>query len=159
MNSRKFSTPTQYRGVPMRSKLEVRWAQFFDLHKINWCYEPGRYTFTDGYQYVPDFLLPDTNQFFEVKGVMTQIDLHKIEQLVLKTKQQVVIGYSNGLFEMCFIRGDRVVQTAEACVIKCLQCNKTQFATVLQCECAYCGDEDAGFEILYKNPQALARRW
>lgn len=33
--------PTTYKGFRFRSKLEARWAVFFDLAGISWEYEPG----------------------------------------------------------------------------------------------------------------------
>lgn len=43
---------TTYRGVRYRSLLEARWAAFFSLLGISFCYEPFE---TPGY--IPDFLL------------------------------------------------------------------------------------------------------
>src|SRR3990167_9057502 len=45
--------PTKYADVLFRSRLEARWAAFFDLLKWEWEYEP-----TDFQGWVPDFLLP-----------------------------------------------------------------------------------------------------
>lgn len=44
--------PTTYAGVNFRSRLEARWAAFFDLAGIKWDYEPFD---LDGW--APDFLL------------------------------------------------------------------------------------------------------
>lgn len=44
--------PTEYAGVQFRSRLEARWAAFFDLLDLSWEYEPID---LDGY--IPDFLL------------------------------------------------------------------------------------------------------
>ena len=45
--------PTWYAGVRFRSRLESRWAAFFDLVGWPWLYEP-----LDLAGYIPDFLLP-----------------------------------------------------------------------------------------------------
>lgn len=45
--------PTRYAGVQFRSRLEARWAAFFDLMGWEWHYEPLD---LDGW--VPDFVLP-----------------------------------------------------------------------------------------------------
>jgi hypothetical protein len=42
--------PTTYKGVRMRSRLEARWAAFFDLIGWDWTYEP-----LDLAGYIPDF--------------------------------------------------------------------------------------------------------
>jgi hypothetical protein len=44
--------PTTYHGVRFRSRLEARWAAFFDLLQWSWCYEPFD---LDGW--IPDFAL------------------------------------------------------------------------------------------------------
>ena len=44
--------PTTYRGVRFRSRLEARWAAFFDRCNWKWSYEP-----LDLEGYIPDFLL------------------------------------------------------------------------------------------------------
>jgi hypothetical protein len=44
--------PTTYGGVNFRSRLEARWAAFFDLLEWKWEYEP-----VDLYGWVPDFRL------------------------------------------------------------------------------------------------------
>lgn len=44
--------PTIYRGGRFRSRLEARWAAFFDLIRWPWVYEPF-----DADGYIPDFLI------------------------------------------------------------------------------------------------------
>jgi hypothetical protein len=44
--------PTMYKGVLFRSRLEARWAAFFDLAGWNWQYEP-----IDFKGWTPDFLV------------------------------------------------------------------------------------------------------
>lgn len=44
--------PTKYAGVQFRSRIEARWAAFFDLMAWPWEYEP-----IDLAGYIPDFLL------------------------------------------------------------------------------------------------------
>ena len=49
---------TRYADVRFRSRLEARWAVFFDALGIEWIYEPEIYRLPNGRGYVPDFLLP-----------------------------------------------------------------------------------------------------
>ena len=44
--------PTMYKGIQFRSRLEARWATFFDLCGWKWDYEPE-----DLAGYIPDFML------------------------------------------------------------------------------------------------------
>jgi hypothetical protein len=66
---------TEYNGYKFRSRLEARWAYYFDLCKIRWAYEQEGYTLSDGQRYLPDFWLPDCNQFVEVKPACDAIAL------------------------------------------------------------------------------------
>lgn len=91
---------TNYKGILFRSKLEAEWAKFFDSLSIPWLYEPEGYQFTDGTMYLPDFWLPDSKQWFEVKGLMNDKDQHKMEMLCLESHHDVVIGYPDGEFSM-----------------------------------------------------------
>ncbi len=49
---------TVYRGYRFRSRLEARWAVFFDALGVKWEYEPEGYHLSDGSMYLPDFWLP-----------------------------------------------------------------------------------------------------
>ena len=60
--------PTLYKGVEFRSKLEARVAMFLDLGKIPWTYEPERLGNEKEEEYNPDFYLPETDDWIEVKG-------------------------------------------------------------------------------------------
>jgi len=51
---------TKYAGVVFRSRLEARWAHFFDALGVTWHYEPQPYTWHDDeagrrFNYLPDF--------------------------------------------------------------------------------------------------------
>lgn len=58
---------TEYKGYLFRSRLEARWAVFFDALGIEWEYESEGVVLSNGTQYLPDFYLPDFHCFFEVK--------------------------------------------------------------------------------------------
>ncbi len=59
--------PTEYKGVRFRSRLEAKWAAFFDLCEWPWSYEPVDLKF-----YVPDFLLRfDRPLLVEIKPLMS----------------------------------------------------------------------------------------
>ena len=58
---------TVYNGYRFRSRLEARWAVFFDAMGIEYQYEPEGYTLKDGTRYLPDFYLPKAETHVEVK--------------------------------------------------------------------------------------------
>lgn len=49
---------TSYKGYLFRSRLEARWAVFFDALGLDWEYEPEGFELPDGTRYLPDFRLP-----------------------------------------------------------------------------------------------------
>lgn len=57
---------TIYNGYRFRSRLEARWAVFFDVLGIEYEYEPEGIN-EDGINYLPDFYLPEFFSYFEVK--------------------------------------------------------------------------------------------
>lgn len=59
---------TLYKGYRFRSRLEARWAVFFDALGIPWEYEKEGYQLSDGSLYLPDFWLPNQKIWVEIKG-------------------------------------------------------------------------------------------
>lgn len=59
---------TRYKGYHFRSRLEARWAVFFDTAGIKWEYEVEGFQLPNGTRYLPDFKLPETNTWVEIKG-------------------------------------------------------------------------------------------
>lgn len=49
--------PTNYGGVLFRSRLEAKWALFFDLVGVRREYEAEGFELDDGTRYLPDFVL------------------------------------------------------------------------------------------------------
>lgn len=71
---------TEYAGHRFRSRLEARWAVFFDAFGIKWAYEPQGYELGNGQKYLPDFWLPGcfNSCWVEVKGAPTEADWIKL---------------------------------------------------------------------------------
>ena len=74
---------SRYAGCRFRSRLEARWAVFFDEMGIPWQYEPEGFTFSDGRNYLPDFLLPECATWVEVKGSYG-LDMSLMEQAAIE---------------------------------------------------------------------------
>lgn len=70
---------TLYKGYKFRSRLEARWAVFFDNAGISYLYEPQGFVLRDGTNYLPDFYLNELKTWVEVKGVLDSKSAHKIE--------------------------------------------------------------------------------
>jgi len=58
---------TTYKGYRFRSRLEARWAVFFDALGVRYEYEPQGFKVGDEW-YLPDFHLPDLRLWVEIKG-------------------------------------------------------------------------------------------
>lgn len=59
---------TEYNGYRFRSRLEARWAVFFDACGIEYVYEPEGFELGNGLRYLPDFYLPNDDVWIEIKG-------------------------------------------------------------------------------------------
>ena len=67
MNPTIKAIETRYKGYRFRSRLEARWAVFFDALGIKWEYEKEGYDLGKAGRYLPDFWLPECNRFIEIK--------------------------------------------------------------------------------------------
>ena len=64
-----------YNGIYMRSTYEIKYAKYLDNNHIKYKYEPNTFEVEYTYQgikkegtYTPDFYLPETNEYIEIKG-------------------------------------------------------------------------------------------
>jgi hypothetical protein len=87
--------PTTYRNIKFRSRLEARWAAYFDMIGVKWQYEPEGYHLDYG-NYCPDFLCEDGDFFVEVKPTKESLKLteNKLRSLAKMTGKFVycVVG-------------------------------------------------------------------
>lgn len=90
--------PTMYRGVQFRSRLEARWAAFFDRIGLQWEFEPEGYETSAG-RYLPDFWLPSiylrgarVGLYFEVKPSRpAEMEAIKVMALVCGSDKAVLV--------------------------------------------------------------------
>lgn len=102
---------TEYAGVLFRSRLEARWALFFDLIGLKWEYEPDWFEFDQeaswlperSRRYAPDFLVSGLvrtpfKAYFEIKREGLSFEeghdaVRKAVALARLTNEAVVIGF------------------------------------------------------------------
>ena len=95
--------PTKYKDIVFRSRLEAKWAVFFDEMGIKYQYEPGTYTVPmNGYflKYCPDFALLNvktmqdikTPLYVEIKGVDRYCEIYETDRRKIQS-----FGSSNSL--------------------------------------------------------------
>jgi hypothetical protein len=84
---------TAYHDCLFRSRIEARWAVFFDYLKIAWEYEAEGFELPYG-RYLPDFWLTDHRWWFEVKGALpvAEKDRNRCVDLAKATGQRVFIA-------------------------------------------------------------------
>lgn len=83
---------TAYKGYRFRSRLEARWAIFFDALGIKWEYEPEGYDLGDAGYYLPDFFLPACGAYVEVKPTTQTIEWKKILGLASEFPVLICVG-------------------------------------------------------------------
>jgi DNA-directed RNA polymerase subunit RPC12/RpoP len=57
----------KYKGYKMRSSWEKYYAKYLDKNNIKWLYESKTFDLGNT-TYTPDFYLPETNEYIEIKG-------------------------------------------------------------------------------------------
>lgn len=97
--------PTTYNGQRFRSRLEARWAAFFDLCSWRWSYEPQ-----DFHGYIPDFALHfRTPILVEVKPV-TWDESEAEEQILADARTKIV---RSGIKGEVILLGTRITCASE----------------------------------------------
>lgn len=134
----------KYRGIPMRSKHEVRWAMFFDLLDWKWSYEPSDFC-VKGYQV--DFFLPDLQNgtFVENKDAYLGKDgvLKPPEKVAIDKLRRLALS-TNWHYRYCIICGDpcgpydEVIHSAVG-AYRGAQLSKDSTCNVWWFDCPECG--------------------
>lgn len=92
---------TIYKGYRFRSRLEARWAVFFDAIDVRWEYEPEGYELSDRTWYLPDFRIYVRHRsctdeyepvYVEVKGMLSDEDEHKVDRFFRDGAPIIILG-------------------------------------------------------------------
>ena len=67
-----------YQNIWLKSSYEIAYAKYLDKNNIKWKYEYKTFNLGDT-TYTPDFYLPETNQYIEIKGWYTDKFKEKIK--------------------------------------------------------------------------------
>ena len=92
---------TKYKGYRFRSRLEARWAIFFDSLGQRWDYELEGFEFENGVKYLPDFKIYWSSEgndgyWIEVKGAKPNKDeIEKADLLRKETNTPVFIYWGS----------------------------------------------------------------
>jgi hypothetical protein len=73
---------SKYQGkVFLRSSYEIAYAKWLDVNNIMWFYEFWTFDIGDT-TYTPDFFLPQTETFIEIKGYLSDRNKYKIDKTI-----------------------------------------------------------------------------
>lgn len=102
--------PTVYRGTPMRSRLEARYARYLDLTGADWVYEPRAYASAEG-DYLPDFQIIDRGHsvFVELKPPMDTEDMTSAVRLERAMVRMEIIWASDPTASLMVVTGDHAM--------------------------------------------------
>ena len=138
---------TEYNGYKFRSRLEARWAVFFDDVGIKYEYEPEGFKTHNNEWYLPDFYLPDIKIGWEQeKGTYIEIkrqgmNIHSMDNKYMYFDKPIVVFagdpfdfvYYNiqlnpeSLFSMGFI-DDSISYDYPANFFNCTECDTSWIA-------------------------------
>lgn len=129
---------TTYKGYRFRSRLEARWAAFFDSLGLKWQYESEGFDL-DGIWYLPDFWIEDWNCFVEIKPYeMDEDEFEKCRRLFIGSQKLVLViqgdpwpdEYFLNMF--CWLHGCEDNEDPDFySVIEC------EFGRCRKCDCLY----------------------
>lgn len=156
MRGKRFGVPTTYRGVRFRSRLEARYAAFFDELALPWRYEP-----IDLEGYIPDYLL-DLEQgpiLFEVKGSLEDeaIAKAKIEQSGWTGEAIVASGdLTSSRIGTLLESGTDGFEWGDADLFYCISCGQSSIHSGSgSWHCRRCGESDGHIGVLDPLPAWL----
>jgi hypothetical protein len=131
---------TRYKGYRFRSRLEARWAIFFDGIGVGWEYEPQGFTTALG-PYLPDFRLPALGWWVEIKpefslGEAAEATNQKLKDVVAETGLRAIVFRGDPLQNVTNdIYSQPGVMTWEACA---MICNGYQGPGLYDCPYVFC---------------------
>lgn len=84
----------EYNGVNLHGTWELKYAEYLDENNIQWIRNKDSFTYefeNVKRRYTPDFYLPDTDEYIEIKGYRTDKDLSKWDQFPSDKKLKVLM--------------------------------------------------------------------
>lgn len=126
--------PTTYNGVRFRSRLEAKWAAFFDLMGWKWEYEP-----IDLKGYIPDFILTRRKILVEVKPFETSEDINKSRDKIAASgwrREALLVGHN------LFFDGKFGTEEIAHFMPPSWDCNRAKFIECGPCEIGLVGRGD-----------------
>ena len=92
---------TQYKGYRFRSRLEARWAVYFDSLGIEWVYEPEGFELSNGKMYLPDFWIPIKDHQYDGAGYYVEIKPRQLNNEELENCRLLAIESGHACCMLC----------------------------------------------------------
>lgn len=131
---------TRYAGCLFRSRLEARWAVFYDSLGIEWRYEPEGFDLKDLGWYLPDFWLPELGLVIEIKP---DSDFREETLQKLRLAAEALNARTGLLFYGDIPRGDPAEPYLTSAYA--VSGGEWQDSEYWWCECPECGRLDVQF--------------
>lgn len=145
----KFSLDTTYKNLDMRSRLEARTAFLLDQLNITWEYEPDQHLLSNGELYIPDFYLPEHNQFIECKGDIKDPSLNKPKLLSEDTGvEAIILSQKKGIFLLHFVKEQSIGESNQIHIVECSKCEEYSLVPDIgSWKCRKCGNHAGDHDI------------
>lgn len=126
---------TRYGGHHFRSRIEARWAIFFDVLGLNWDYETDKFD-TGTERYIPDFKIffpaEDRDEYLEIKGAPpADNELRKAKAIGAFLAHGKVNEFIVSTSEICGEIGDSETGPHSAMLTQCLACGAVGFSCAI----------------------------
>jgi len=92
----RFNYGASYGGLHLQNEKELLFILWCEQNNIEWFYQPTVFLIEKGKRYIPDFLLPGSNQFIEV-GELSNKKVKKMNAFVSSGN---VLHHINGLIDL-----------------------------------------------------------
>ena len=113
---------TIYNGYRFRSRLEARWAIFFDELKIKYQYELEGYELPNGMRYLPDFYIESMDLFVEIKpsvDLISEDDIDKMTSFAIEGGKNLLLITGEPTKDSMYFISDRTSYTIDD-----IECNE-----------------------------------
>ncbi len=137
---------TRYKGYRFRSRIEARWAVFFDTLGVRYEYEPEGFDLGPAGWYLPDFWLPKQRCFVEIKREIPSLEeRRKLTVLAVRSGRLVYMFASGDFRPLRYNHKTREYYGMEGFAFHpaCFDPNTAVYAGWVECElCEFVIDED-----------------
>jgi hypothetical protein len=138
---------TKYNGYRFRSRLEARWAVYFDALGLKWIYEPEGFDLGKSGYYLPDFWLPQVKMWAEVKSdKFTTDEMKKATALADITRHSVLQLVGIPDFKT-YVAYDPFPLGSVAEIDRDIQCNCCGKANLIESRLQKCKECGASLDI------------